>query len=253
MQVVTPPRDQCQRRNVVTLSRYLPRPVVTLSVISFRPITHSGVLSPMSSRDPADTVGSGRAPPGKPQGAAAKVPKVARKRTARTPVVAAVEPSPPIPSAGERDSPVADPKPLVADLEPRPGTPVPTAAASPMLSPTFALPERHRRASDIAALTSAVPPDERELEVILNGLVPVEHARLRVSDEPQLAPQVVAVTRTYRLPELERPTLALRQEPRLPPASASASSWVRPQPVASVSPGPFVVAPSRRLAWRRVP
>lgn len=196
----------------------------------------------MSNHDPADTVRSATAVTMVSRDGASKTPKVVRKRPTRTPVVQVVEPPVPVTVVGEQSCVPDDLEGTDKHAEPGLGTPGPTGIKS-RTSPASVTEARSQiPAPEFLGLSSAIPSDERDLEAILNGLVPVRYARRRESEG-----------RDFRLPELERPTLALRQGTMISPAPAVTSEWARLQPPASPSHNPVVVRSTRRLAWRRTP
>ena len=220
----------------------------------------------MSNHDPADTVTTGHVVTATLPEGEVKTPKAVRARATRAssaahrPVSVAAIVELPVSATVTRwpDSPAGDPEISCMGVEPGSGAlalgPVEAAAPALLGSPVNAgLVDRHLPVTGFSVLASAIPPDERELEAILNGMIPVEYASGCAPEEPGRAPVVAKPTRSLRLPELERPTFALRPETRRLPTTASASSWVRSQPAVSPAPDPLIVEPNRRMAWRRTP
>lgn len=216
----------------------------------------------MPNHDPADPVTSGAGASIVGKDGAPKVPKVTRKRSGRTPAVSGpgsmVPIEAPAMSAGVTDRPgvptgalksLVDAAGKTLGMRARPST----AAGAPKAPVGAALLDGDVPGRGVARLVSAITPDERELEAILNSLMPV------VSSEPHSPIERRMVPVTTQVPvsavsELERPTLALRPPARVLPAAASSSVWIRSDPVATSPPaGPPVVGPRPRLLWRRIP
>ncbi|MGI4957846.1 MAG: hypothetical protein ACRYGI_09680 [Janthinobacterium lividum] len=198
----------------------------------------------MPNHDPADTVHSAPATIAIVEDGGTKTLKAVRKRSRRTLAVEEL-PGPAI-SIDEPGSPVGDPKSSGRNSHAGLETLVPTVAEADSLTGLVGMKpvDRHLPEPGFPGLTSAIPPDERAFEAILNGLMPVEYARLRVFKQP---------VRSRHLPELERSTRALRAKEGFLPATASSSSWVKSQPTVSPPTDPFIVGPNRRMAWRRTP